>query len=74
MELEAFTTMFTQLGDLRVACGPMDINRPSRIQAMTHNHSCLQHGQLCGARSMSLSFALCTPEWLHTRTYWLQDW
>ena len=41
-ELEAFTTtMLTQfgLGDLRVACGPMEINRPSRIQSMTHNHS-----------------------------------
>ena len=39
MELKAFTTMLTQLGDLRVACGPMEINRPSRIQSMTHNHS-----------------------------------
>ena len=28
MELKAFTTMLTQLGDLRVACGPMEINRP----------------------------------------------
>ena len=27
MELKAFTTMLTQLGDLRVACGPMEINR-----------------------------------------------
>ena len=25
MELKAFTTMLTQLGDLRVACGPMEI-------------------------------------------------
>ena len=39
MELKAFTTMLTQLGDLRVACAPMEINRPSRIQSMTHNHS-----------------------------------
>ena len=42
MELKAFTTMLTQLGDLRVACGPMEINRPSRIQSMTHNHSRLR--------------------------------
>ena len=65
MELKAFTTMLTQLGDLRVACGPMEINRPSRIQSMTHNHSRLLM-PVAPLRHRPVSGRTCgeIPQWL----------